>query len=397
MMKSLSSYQSVGRARGALAAALFLSVLAANHAALAADPVKIGVPIGLSGANSVVAPSVVQAGQLAVDEINAKGGILGRQVSLEVADDGSGAAGAQKAFDSLIFDKKVNALISMETSAARNAGLPIVSRGKVPFIYASSYEGRSCNRYMYVDAWVPDQQVAPVVDYFRKQYHAKTFFLIGSDYAFGRGMLDFTKMYIEKNGGNVVGNEYLPMDGSDWTPIISKLQAAKPDAIITSTAGGAPNVTLTKQLRAAGVKMPYGNLGVDEGTAKSMGADAAGIFISNSYVTNIDTPANRTFLAAMEKRFGKDLKTPNDLSVPEYEAVYLYKAAVEKAGSFDTAKVIPALAQVSFDGPRGNIRMNKQRHTPLTMYLGQVQADGSVKVIESFKNVDPGEQCPALK
>lgn len=397
MMKmNFSSYQGVGRAWGAFPAALLL-VLAANHAALAADPVKIGVPIGLSGANSVVAPSVVQAGQLAVEEINAKGGILGRQVSLEVADDGSGAAGAQKAFDSLIFDKKVNALISMETSAARNAGLPILSRGKVPFIYASQYEGHSCNRYMYVDAWVPDQQVAPIVDYFKKQYHAKTFFLIGSDYAFGRGMLDFTKTYIEKNGGKVVAAEYLPMDGSDWTPIISKLQAAKPDAIVTATAAGAPNVTLTKQLRAAGVKIPYGNLAVDEGTAKSMGADAEGIFMSGSYVTNIDTPANRTFLAAMEKRFGKELKTPNDLSVPEYEAVYLYKAAVEKAGSFDTGKVIPALAQVSFDGPRGKIQMNKQRHTPLTMYLGQVQVDGSVKVIASFKDVDPGAQCPALK
>jgi urea transport system substrate-binding protein len=380
-----------------LAASGLLVLAASSHAALAADPVKIGVPVGLSGANSVVAPSVVQAAQLAVDEINAKGGILGRQVSLEVADDGSGAAGAQKAFDSLIFDKKVNALISMETSAARNAGLPIVTRGKVPFIYTSFYEGRSCNRYMYVDAWVPDQQVAPIVDYFMKHYNAKSFFLIGSDYAFGRGMLDFTKNYIEKKGGKVVGNEYLPMDGSDWTPIISKLQAAKPDAIITSTAGGAPNVTLTKQLRAAGVKVPYGNLAVDEGTAKSMGADAEGIYISGSYVTNIDTPANKTFLAAMQKRFGSDLKTPNDLSVPEYEAVYLYKAAVEKAGSFDTAKVIPALAEVSFDGPRGTIRMDKERHTPLTMYLGQVQADGSVKVIQSFKNVDPGAQCPALK
>jgi len=143
----------------------------------------------------------------------------------------------------------------METSAARNAGLPIVTRGKVPFIYTSFYEGRSCNRYMYVDAWVPDQQVAPIVDYFMKQQHAKTFFLIGSDYAFGRGMLDFTKSYIEKQGGKVVGNEYLPMDGSDWTAIISKLKEAKPDALITSTAGGAPNVTLTKQLRGAGVNL----------------------------------------------------------------------------------------------------------------------------------------------
>ena len=85
------------------------------------DTIKIGIPIGLSGANSVVAPSVVQSAELAAEEINASGGILGKQVELIVADDGSGAVGAQKAFDSLIYEKKVDALISMETSAARNA------------------------------------------------------------------------------------------------------------------------------------------------------------------------------------------------------------------------------------------------------------------------------------
>ncbi|RTM05477.1 MAG: amino acid ABC transporter [Bradyrhizobiaceae bacterium] len=362
--------------------------------ALAADPIKIGVPVGLSGANSVVAPSVVQSAELAVEEINAKGGVLGRKLELEVADDASGAAGAQKAFDALIFQKKVNVLISMETSAARNAGLPIVARGKTPYIYTSFYEGKSCSPYLYVNAWVPDQQVPPIVDYFNKEKKAKSYFLIGSDYAFGRGMLGFTKTYIEKTGGKVVGEEYLPMDGSDWTSIISKLKASGADALITSTAGGAPNVTLTKQLRAAGVTLPYGNLAVDEGTAKGMGADAAGIYLSASYVTGIDTPANKTFLASMAKKFGAELKTPNDLSVPQYEAVYAYKAAVEKAGSTDQDKVLKALAEVSVEGPRGTIKMDKQRHAPLTMYLGQVQADGSVKVIQSFKNVDPGAQCP---
>jgi branched-chain amino acid transport system substrate-binding protein len=363
----------------------------------AAETIKIGVPVGLSGANSVVAPSVVQSAELAVEEINAKGGVLGRQLELVVADDGSGAAGAQKAFDSLIFQKKVDVLITMETSAARNAGLPIVNRGKTPFIYTSFYEGRSCSKYMYVNAWVPDQQVAPIVDYFMKANKAKTFFLIGSDYAFGRGMLDFTKSYIAKKGGKVIGEEYLPMDGSDWTAIINKLKSAKPDALITSTAGGAPNVTLTKQLRAAGVTLPYGNLAVDEGTAKDMGPDAEGIVISGSYLTNIDSPKNKEFLAAMKKKFGDKLKTPNDLSVPQYEAVYAYKAAVEKVGGTDAEKIIPALAQVKFDGPRGTIQMNKQRHAPLTMYLGQVQKDGSIKLLESFKNVDPGNQCPNLK
>lgn len=379
------------------ASSAVLAVALASSAAMAQDVIKIGIPVGLSGANSVVAPSVVQAAELAVDEINAAGGILGKKVVLEVADDGSGAAGAQKAFDSLIFQKKVNVLITMETSAARNAGLPIVSRGKTPFIYTSFYEGRSCNKYMYINAWVPDQQVASVVDYFSKNFKAKTFFLIGSDYAFGRGMLEFTRAYIEKKGGKVLGEEYLPMDGSDWTAIISKLKASGADALITSTAGGAPNVTLTKQLRAAGIKIPYGNLGVDEGTAKSMGPDAEGIYVAGSYYTNIDSPKNKQFLAAMHKKFGADLKTPNDLSVPEYEAVWAYKLAAEKAGSVEADKILPFLGEVTVDGPRGMIKMDKQRHAALTMYMGQVQKDGSIKLLETFKDVDPGDQCPKLK
>jgi len=373
------------------------AAMLATATAHAADPIKIGIPVGLSGANSVVAPSVVQAAELAVEEINAKGGVLGRPLVLDVADDASGAVGAQRAFDSLLFQKKVNVLISMETSAARNAGLPAVNKAKTPYIYTSFYEGKSCSPNMFVDAWVPEQQVPPIVDQFMTANKAKTFFLIGSDYAFGRGMLAFTKTYIESKGGKVVGDEYLPMDGTDWTPILSKLRASGADALITSTAGGAPNVTLTKQLRAAGITLPYGNLAVDEGTAKSMGADATGITISASYVTGIDSPENKAFLAAMAKKFGADLKTPNDLSVPEYEAVYLYKAAVEKAGSTDNAKVLAALPTVSFKGPRGVIMMNKEHHAPLTMYLGQVQADGSVKVAQSFANVDPGAQCPKLK
>ncbi len=373
-----------------------LGIALAVSTANAADTIKIGVPVGLSGANSVVAPSVVQSAELAVDQINASGGLLGRQLEVVVADDGSGAQGAQKAFDSLVFQKKVDALISMETSAARNAGLPIVNRGKVPYIYTSFYEGRSCSPWMYVNAWVPEQQVAPIVDHFMKSESAKTFFLIGSDYAFGRGMLEFTQKYIEESGGKVLGDEYLPMDGTDWTAIISKLKAAKPDALITSTAGGAPNVTLTKQLRAAGVDIPYGNLAVDEGTARNMGADAAGIYISASYISGIDSAENKNFLKAMKAKFGDDMKTPNDLSVPQYEAVYLYKLAVEKAGTTDPQAVIDALDDVAYKGPRGVIKMSKQRHTPLTMYLAQVQADGGIKLISSFENVDPGEQCPQL-
>ena len=381
----------------AICAALVAQAASGSTASAADEAIKIGVPIGLSGANSVVAPSVVQAAKLAVAEINEKGGILGRKVELAVADDGSGADGAVKAYNSLIFQQDVNAIITMETSAARNGGLPVVTRGKVPFIYTSYYEGRSCNPYLFVNAWVPDQQVASIVDYFMKQKDAKSFFLVGSDYAFGRGMLDFTRKYIAEKGGKVVGEEYLPMDASDWTPVISKLRAAKPDALISSTAGGAPNVMLTKQLRASGVQVLFGNLGVDEGTAKAIGPDAAGVYISQSYLTSLDNPQNKAFKAGLERMFGADMKTPNDLSEPEYDGIYLYKAAVEKAGTTETAAVLKALPTVSFKGARGTIKMDKQHHAPLTMYLGQVQDDGSVKVIQTFPDVDPGAQCPKLK
>jgi len=250
---------------------------------------------------------------------------------------------------------------------------------------------------MLVNGWVPEQQVAPVVDYFAKSKGAKSFFLVGSDYSFGRGMLDFTKKYIEQHGGKVVGEEYLPMDGSDWTAIISKIRAAHPDALISATAGGAPNVSLAKQLKAAGLAQPYGNLAIDEGTAKTMGDVATGMYLSASYLTSIDIPENVKFIDGMKKKFGADLKTPNELSAPQYEAIYLYKAAVEKAGSTDSAKVMKTLGEVSYTGPRGPVQMNKSRHTPLSMRLGQVQGDGSIKILETFANVDPGMQCPSAK
>ncbi len=365
--------------------------------AQAADPIRIGVAVGLSGANSVVAPAVVQSSQLAVDEINAAGGILGRKVELDIVDDASGAVGAQKAFDTLVFQKKVNAVIAMETSAARNAALPVISRGKVPYLYTSFYEGRSCNKWMYINGWVPEQQVAPVVDYFSKSKNAKTFFLVGSDYAFGRGMLEFTKKYIEQKGGKVIGEEYLPIDGSDWTTVVSKIRSAKPDALISATAGGAPNVSLAKQLKGAGLTLPYGNLAIDEGTAQTMGDAANGLYMSASYLTSIDTPENKKFMAALKKKFGTELKTPNELSEPQYEAFYLFKAAVEKAGSTDSDKVIKALGEVSYNGPRGPVAMNKSRHAPLSMRLGQVQSDGSINILETFSSVDPGNQCPGIK
>ena len=383
----------------ALALMLGLATLSGGAAAQSADkqPIVIAVPVGLSGVNSVVAPAVVQSAELAVEELNAKGGIMGRPVKLIPLDDESGPAGAVKAFNTAIRQHKADVIITMETSAARNAGAPIADRAKTLFIYTSFYEGRACGKYLYVNAWVPEQIVAPLVKFMTDEKKVKKWFVLGSDYAFGRGLIEPAKKTITELGGTILGEEYQPLQQSDWTAIISKIRAANPDGIMYATSGGGPNIDFMKQFKAAGLKMPVGSLSIDELTAEQGGNAAEGVYYTGDYFTGIDNPENKTFLEAMKKKFGANLKTPNSLSEPEYDGIHAYAMAVEKAKSTDADKVAAVLPTIVFKGPRGAVQMNKQHHAPLPVYLAQVQADGKTKIIQSFGLVDPGNQCPNLK
>jgi urea transport system substrate-binding protein len=360
-------------------------------------PIVIAVPVGLSGVNSVVAPAVVQSGELAVEELNAKGGILGRPVKLVPLDDESGPAGAVKAFNTAIRQHGADVIITMETSAARNAGAPIAERAKVPFIYTSFYEGRACGKYLFVNAWVPEQVVPPLIKFLTDEKKVKRWFAVGSDYAFGRGMIEAAKKTIKDMGGTIVGEEYQPLQQTDWTAIISKIRAANPDGIIYSTSGGGPNIDFMKQLKATGLNLPIGSLSIDELTAEAGGNAAEGVYYTGDYFTGIDSPENKAFLDAMKKKFGANLKTPNSLSQQEYDGVHAYALAVEKARSTEADKLIQTLPQVVFKGPRGPVQMNKQHHAPLPVYLAQVQADGKTKVLKNFGLIDPVDQCPQLK
>jgi len=385
---------------GALTAVLgaaALAMLPAGAKSAEKKPIVIAIPVGLSGVNSVVAPAVVQSAELAEEEINARGGVLGRPLKVVPLDDESGPAGAVKAFNTAIRQHKADAIITMETSAARNAGAPIADRAKTLFIYTSFYEGRACGKYLFVNAWVPEQIVPPLIRFMTDEKKVKRWFAVGSDYAFGRGMIDAAKKTIQELGGTIVGEEFQPLQQSDWTAIISKIRAANPDGIIYSTSGGGPNIDFMKQFKAAGLKMPVGSLSIDELTAEAGGNAAEGVYYTGDYFTGIDNPENKKFLAAMRKKFGANLKTPNSLSQPQYDGVYAYATAVEKAGTTDIDKVGQVLPTIVFKGPRGAVQMNKRHHAPLPVYLAQVQADGKTKILKDFGLVDPGNQCPNLK
>ncbi len=386
------------RASSLIVGLAILALAAAGGAQSAGQkPIVIAIPVGLSGVNSVVAPAVVQSAELAADELNAKGGILGRKVEVVPLDDESGPAGAVKAFNTAIRQRTADAIITMETSAARNAGAPIADRAKTLFIYTSFYEGRACGKYLYVNAWVPEQVVPPLIKFLTDEKKVKKWFAVGSDYAFGRGMIDAAKKTIKEIGGTIVGEEYQPLQQSDWTAIISKIRAASPDGIIYSTSGGGPNIDFMKQFKAAGLTMPVGSLSIDELTAEAGGNAAEGVYYTGDYFTGLDNRENKAFLDAMRKKFGANLKTPNSLSEPQYDGVHAYAMAVEKAKTTNVDKVVAVLPSIVFKGPRGAVQMNKQHHAPLPVYLAQVQADGKTKVLKSFGLVDPGNQCPNLK
>src|SRR5258708_32699538 len=207
----------------------------------------------------------------------------------------------------------------------------------------------------------------------------KKWFGVGSDYAFGRGRIDAAKKTIQGMDGTIVGEEYQPLQQSDWTAIISKIRAANPDGIIYSTSGGGQNIDFMKQFKAAGLKTPVGSLSIDELTAEAGGNAAEGVYYTGDYFTGLDNPENKKFLDAMKKKFGAGLKTPNSLSEPEYDGIYAYAMAVEKAGTTDVGQVLQGLPSIVFKGPRGKVRMANRHDAPLPGSLAQGQADGKTK------------------
>src|SRR5438128_434967 len=295
-------------------------------------------------------------------------------------------------------DKKpIVIAVPVGLSGVNSVVAPIAERAKTLFIYTSFYEGRACGKTLFVNAWVPEQVVPPLIKFMTDDKKVKKWFAVGSDYAFGRGMIEAAKSTIKGVGGTILGEEYQPLQQSDWTAIISKIRAANPDGIIYSTSGGGPNIDFMKQFKAAGLTMPVGSLSIDELTAEAGGNAAEGVYYTGDYFTGLDNPENKKFLDAMKKKFAAGLKTPNSLSEPEYDGVYAYAMAVEKAGTTDAEKLVQVLPTIVFKGPRGQVQMNKQHHAPLPVYLAQVQADGKTKVLKSFGLVDPGNQCPKLK
>ncbi|WP_196592332.1 urea ABC transporter substrate-binding protein [Pectinatus frisingensis] len=359
--------------------------------------IKVGVLHSLSGTMAISEVSVKDAEMMAIDEINAKGGVLGKKLEVVTEDGASDPAVFAEKAKKLLQQDKVATVFGCWTSASRKAVLPVFESNNGLLWYPVQYEGMESSPNIFYTGAAPNQQIVPAVDWLLKN-KGKKFFLIGSDYVFPRTANKIIKAELNAEGGQVVGEEYTPMGHTDYSTIINKIKEEKPD-VVFNTLNGDSNVAFFKQLKDAGITskdLITCSVSIAEEEVRGIGAEnMTGQLVSWNYYQTTNTPENKTFVANYKARYGQDRVTDDPIEAA-YDAVYLWAAAVEKAGSTDVDKVKEAAKGLEFKAPEGTVKIEgENQHLWKTVRIGEVQADGSIK--EIWSTPDPVRPDPYLK
>ena len=357
----------------------------------AAEPVKLGLLHSLSGTLAISEVSLVDAEKLAVEEINATGGILGRQI-VPIVEDGASdwPTHAEKARKLLQRDK-VAAIVGCYTSASRKAILPVLNQNNGLLYYPTFYEGQELDKCVIYTSQEATQSVIASIEFMARE-KGKTFFIVGSDYIYPRTCARIAKPTIAKLGGAVVGEEYVPLGHTEFSSIINKIKAAKPDWIYSIVVGGS-NVALCKQLKASGLDGMHQKLlsnNISENEIDGIGRDnAAGIYACMGYFQSLKNPQNDRFVKALKAKYGAQ-RVIGDAMECAYNSVYLWKIGVEKAGSFDAEKVVAASGGLDLDAPEGKIRLHAtNHHTIKRIRVGRAQPDGQFEIVYESNPLEP--------
>lgn len=357
------------------------------------DTIKVGILHSLSGTMAISETTVVDAEELAIKEINAAGGVLGKQIEA-IKEDGASDwdTFAEKA-EKLIDQDQVSVVFGCWTSASRKKVLPVFEAKDHMLWYPVQYEGQECSKNIFYTGAAPNQQIEPAVDWLLEN-KGTDFFLVGSDYVFPRTANNIIKEQLKAKGGNTVGEDYLPLGNTEVTPIITKIKAALPDGgVIFNSLNGDSNVAFFKQLKGAGMGpdlYPVMSVSIAEEEVRTIGPDfLTGHYAAWNYFQTVDSPENEKWVADFKAEYGDDRVT-NDPMEAAYIMVYLWKQAVEQAGTTDIAAVREAAYGQSFDAPEGPVTMNANHHLSKTVRIGEIREDGLFEIVSSTDGpVDP--------
>jgi urea transport system substrate-binding protein len=355
------------------------------------ETVKVGILHSLSGTMAISEVSLRDAVELAVEEINASGGVLGKKIVTAVVDPASDwDLFAEKAKD-LITGEKVAVVFGCWTSVSRKSVLPVFEEYNHLLFYPVQYEGEEQSLNVFYTGATPNQQLVPAAEYLMSDEGGsyKKFYLLGTDYVFPRTANKVLKAFLKSKGvsdANIV-EEYTPFHHQDYQTIVAKIKAfsVSSDACVLSTINGDSNVPFYKEFANQGLNSadcPIMAFSVAEDELRAMDVPPLiGHLASWNYYQSIDAPQNRTFVAAFKKKFGEDRVTDDPIEAA-YFGVYVWKAAVEKAGSFEIDKVREAVYGLEFDAPGGSKKMHEtNQHTYKPVYIGEILKDGQFKII----------------
>ncbi|WP_010323242.1 urea ABC transporter substrate-binding protein [Marinobacterium stanieri] len=389
------------------AALLSSSIQLANAAevnttglAVTEDTVKVGVLHSITGTMAISETGSVQAEKLAIDQINAMGGVLGRKIEY-VQEDGASdwPTFAEKAKKLLVNDK-VAAVFGCWTSASRKAVLPVFEQYNGMLYYPTFYEGLEQSPNVVYTGQEATQQILAGLDWVTKEKGAKSFYLLGSDYIWPRTSNKIARKHIEMKGMKVVGEEYYPLGHTQFNSVINKIKLKKPDVVFISVVGGS-NVAFYKQLKAAGIDMGkekplFLTISVTEDEILGIGGENIdGIYASMKYFQSLPNDNNKGFVDAFKAAYGDDIVI-GDVTQAAYLGPWLWKAAVEKAGSFDIDKVRAATPGIELNtAPEGYVRVHENHHLWSRTRIGQAQPDGQYKVVFETDDLIEPDPFPA--
>jgi urea transport system substrate-binding protein len=362
-------------------------------------PIRVGILHSETGSLAVSEIPVIDATLMAIDELNAHGGINGRKIQVFQLNGQSDDAVFARDARTLIERDKVNVIFGCWTSSCRKTLKPIVERDKNLLMYPLQYEGlEDSPNIVYLGA-APNQQIIPAVKWFLDN-RGKRFFLVGSDYIFPHAANAIIKDYLRLYGGKTVGEAYVPLGGENFAAIAREITRARPDVIL-NTVNGASNIGLFGALRGAGIKAsqtPVVSFSIAEQEVQEIGARVlAGNYAVWNYFASLENPENRAFIRSFQSQFGQGCLTDDPVEAA-YIGVELWAEAVRDAGTSSPTKVLEKIGNESYRAPEGMVYVDDQdHHLWKTTRIGQIRFNGQFKVVWTSETILHPEPFPASR
>ena len=359
----------------------------------AGDPIKIGVIDDASGDFAAAVIPKTQGAQLAVDKINAAGGVIGRPLQLIHYDGQSDVRRHQEFAQRAILEDEVNVLMAGYTSSEREAARAVAIENKTIFWHNNQGEGGIADNYSFFTGPVPEQQILPGVDYMVKKY-GKKIYVLAADYGFGQVSAQWVRASAGMKGAEIVGMEFIPLGNSEFSSTIANIQKAKPDFLFLLLVGSNQSQYFPQAI-AAGLHIPsISTVNLQQGYEHKLFAPPTleNLYVPAPFIEEVAqvSPSAKAFVDEIRAKY-PDMPYVNECARCAYIAVNLMALAWAKAGTTDTDPVIQALQSgLTFQAPEGMVTLDPgTHHLAMDIRMAQVQADHSIKFVEDLGIIEP--------